>query len=346
MKWEKIAQRENDFLKNYIFYEALVENFIKVFDRYHPNFLTIRNGMSYTHYLNKESSTELAEFFFEKIKKNPKFMEEMFREGKKHFENLRNFCHELSDLENKDNNHLLELIKEYFRLYKKPYPYFMITVEARILEKEKTKTAEESINLMAKLRLYGRASFNKTHELVYPLFKEIANRFNISVKELKFLTPVEIESLLKGEKIGINQLIKDRDSCYFIHSDGKFKLYENALLEINNEKIDSENEIKGKGTFPSYYKGKVKLIHKKEDIENLEEGEVIVLQMTTTDLISDAIKKAGAIITDEGGITCHAAIISREFNIPALIGTRIATKVLKDGDIVEIDTKKGVVKKV
>ena len=56
------------------------------------------------------------------------------------------------------------------------------------------------------------------------------------------------------------------------------------------------------------------------------------------------MKKAKAIITDEGGITCHAAIVSRELNIPCITGTKIATKVLKDGDMVEVDAERGIVK--
>jgi pyruvate,water dikinase len=56
------------------------------------------------------------------------------------------------------------------------------------------------------------------------------------------------------------------------------------------------------------------------------------------------MKKAAGIITDEGGITCHAAIVSRELKIPCVIGTKIATKVLKDGDMVEVDADKGIVK--
>ncbi|MBU4375310.1 hypothetical protein KKH38_02310, partial [Patescibacteria group bacterium] len=56
------------------------------------------------------------------------------------------------------------------------------------------------------------------------------------------------------------------------------------------------------------------------------------------------MKKAGAIITDDGGITCHAAIIARELGIPCIIGTKIATKVLKDGDFVEVDAERGIVK--
>jgi len=56
------------------------------------------------------------------------------------------------------------------------------------------------------------------------------------------------------------------------------------------------------------------------------------------------MKKAVAVITDEGGITCHAAIVSRELKIPCIVGTKIATRVLKDGDKVEVDADKGVVK--
>jgi pyruvate,water dikinase len=70
---------------------------------------------------------------------------------------------------------------------------------------------------------------------------------------------------------------------------------------------------------------------------------VLVTSMTTPDFIV-AMKKAGAIVTDEGGLSCHAAIVSRELKIPCVIGTKIATKVFKDGDRVEVDANKGIVK--
>ena len=58
------------------------------------------------------------------------------------------------------------------------------------------------------------------------------------------------------------------------------------------------------------------------------------------------MKMAGAIITDEGGLTCHAAIISRELGTPCIIGVQVATEVLKDGDLVEVDANNGVIKKI
>ena len=69
----------------------------------------------------------------------------------------------------------------------------------------------------------------------------------------------------------------------------------------------------------------------------------MVSPMTTPNYLA-AMKKAAAFITDEGGITCHAAIVARELKKPCLIGTKIATKVLRDGDLVEVDAGRGVVK--
>lgn len=67
--------------------------------------------------------------------------------------------------------------------------------------------------------------------------------------------------------------------------------------------------------------------------------------MTRPELMP-AVKKAKAIITDEGGLTCHAAIVSRELGVPCIIGTKIATKILKDGNLVEVDANKGIIRKI
>jgi len=77
--------------------------------------------------------------------------------------------------------------------------------------------------------------------------------------------------------------------------------------------------------------------------DKLKQGDILVTTMTTPDFLF-IMKKAAGFITDEGGITCHAAIVSRELKIPCIIGTKIATKVLKDGDLVEVDAKKGIVR--
>ena len=84
---------------------------------------------------------------------------------------------------------------------------------------------------------------------------------------------------------------------------------------------------------------------RKEQIGEAQEGDIIVSTMTTPDFVP-AMQKAAAIITDEGGITCHAAIVARELNKPCVIGTKFATEILKDGDEVEVDADNGIVTKL
>lgn len=103
------------------------------------------------------------------------------------------------------------------------------------------------------------------------------------------------------------------------------------------------DDIRGEIAQKGIVIGRVRKVLLKNQIEAIEEGEVVVAHMTTPDF-SIALNKASAIITDEGGITCHAAIIARELKKPCITGTKIATQVLKDGDIVEVDADRGVIK--
>ena len=83
-------------------------------------------------------------------------------------------------------------------------------------------------------------------------------------------------------------------------------------------------------------------MHEKE-FKKMREGDILVTSMTRPEFVS-IMKKAAAIVTNEGGITCHAAIISRELNTPCIISTRIGTQKLKDLDFVEVDANKGIIK--
>ena len=80
-----------------------------------------------------------------------------------------------------------------------------------------------------------------------------------------------------------------------------------------------------------------------KESSKFNKGDVLVTGMTRPEFVP-LMKKSSAIITNEGGITCHAAIISRELGKPCIIGTKIATKVLHDGDLVEVDADNGVVR--
>jgi pyruvate, water dikinase len=100
--------------------------------------------------------------------------------------------------------------------------------------------------------------------------------------------------------------------------------------------------LKGLGAAPGAAAGKVRLVLHVEENTELQPGEILVSTMTTPDMVP-AMARAGAIVTDEGGMTCHAAIVSRELGIPCVVGTRTATKTLHDGQEVSVEGKMGTI---
>ena len=100
--------------------------------------------------------------------------------------------------------------------------------------------------------------------------------------------------------------------------------------------------VSGLGTAPGITTGRVRILHDPSEGHLLEAGEILVAPMTNPDWVP-AIRRAGALVTDSGGMTCHAAIVSRELGVPCVVGTRRATSVLHDGMIVTVDAARGTV---
>lgn len=203
------------------------------------------------------------------------------------------------------------------------------------------------------LRTYRVEQLCKAYFYVQPLFKEIAKRAKVSLYELCLCSLEEIRKFLDGGSLPSSNEIKRRKSKYlYIVKNGNFELFsgKNAedvfLKEVGEEDVILEVKvIKGSSASKGIGKGKVHVILSKNEIPDFKNGEVLVTIMTNPDFVV-IMKKAVAIVTDEGGVLCHAAIVSRELGIPCVVGTKVATKVLKNGDMVEVDAFKGLVKKV
>jgi phosphohistidine swiveling domain-containing protein len=183
------------------------------------------------------------------------------------------------------------------------------------------------------------------------VFQELSNRFGISFMESRFLFTDEIiEGLKKGEFWEeLKKEVKERTKyCVYYAEYGSDVLFfgEDAKKLENSLKSDSlegVTELKGQTACVGKVKGKVRIINSIDDMKKMEQGDILVSIATNPDIVP-AMKKAGAIVTEQGGITSHAAIVSRELRVPCVIGTKIATKVLKDGMMVEVDANMGVVK--
>ncbi len=100
--------------------------------------------------------------------------------------------------------------------------------------------------------------------------------------------------------------------------------------------------LKGLGASPGVGMGKVKIVKTAKEIKNMDRGDILVTEMTTPDFVP-GMKKAAGIITDTGGMTSHAAIVSRELGVPCIVGTGNATQLLKDGMEVSVDGSHGMV---
>ncbi|MCK9306212.1 MAG: phosphoenolpyruvate synthase [Methanoculleus sp.] len=100
--------------------------------------------------------------------------------------------------------------------------------------------------------------------------------------------------------------------------------------------------LEGQGASPGIASGRVVIVRDVKDTSAVKDGDILVTKMTNPDMVP-AMRRVSAIVTDEGGMTCHAAIVSRELGTPAVVGTKKATKLLKDGQIITVDGEKGTI---
>ncbi len=205
---------------------------------------------------------------------------------------------------------------------------------------------------VAFVKFWRREQQSRSYYLIEPLLKEMARRLNLSVKQIRFLLPEELNGALKGKEIDLEKINRRIKLCILSCENGRgVKLLEGKNAEkflktVEKEKIDYNlKELKGQTACPGYAKGKAVIVNVPDDMKKMGDGNILVSFSTNPNLMP-AIRKASAIITDEGGLTCHAAIVSRELNIPCVVGLKVVSKIIKDGETVVVDANKGVIKKL
>lgn len=179
------------------------------------------------------------------------------------------------------------------------------------------------------------------------LLNAIAKKLNTDRQTVQGMFQREVKEALINNKLDLTK-VKDRikDGCVLVWDGQSFDLDKKMRITVlknlkKDEKIESK-EILGQVAVIGLVKGRVKIINNDSDLKKMKEGDVMVSRLTNPNLLS-AMKKAAAIVTDAGGLTCHAAIIARELKKPCIVGTKIGTMVLKDGDLVEVNANLGVI---
>jgi phosphoenolpyruvate synthase/pyruvate phosphate dikinase len=198
-------------------------------------------------------------------------------------------------------------------------------------------------------KIYRRfAQIYAIYKMEY-ILSEIAKRLGLSLKEVRFMLPYEVKNALSSGRINKKEIKARTKFCVYYAEKGASSVFlgqkAKGLASKTKVEVKDTSEISGQTGCIGKASGIVKKIFRPSDMEKMKKGDILVSIATNPDIVP-AMRKAAAIITDQGGVTSHAAIVSRELGIPCVIGTKIATRVLKDGDRVEVDATKGLVKKV
>ncbi len=238
--------------------------------------------------------------------------------------------------------------------------------ESRIKERERKlkEVADEEVSTLAYaiqkgtyLNEFRKGIFSRVSLGYRPIFREVAERAGLAGwRQCFYLSPDEMARIIKGEDILADSLVKKRDVVGLMMKGDRLTVLDGELarelLQVVKEGVveqaggvseqaQLEDVVANKGKV----RGRVRVVLGVKDFNKVQAGDVLVAAMTSVDFVP-VMEKAAAFVTDEGGITSHAAIVAREMNKPCIIGTKIATQVLKDGNLVEVDAEKGIVRKI
>lgn len=181
---------------------------------------------------------------------------------------------------------------------------------------------------------------------LYQIIKRLARENNIPEELALKLTfkditgwkiSVEILDEIKERRKGAVYYYKNKEKSCWLYGEKAQRIYKLLVDSLRKKELTGMIANKGKII------GEVKLIENKSDFQKFKKGNILVATMTRPEYVP-LMKIAGAIVTEEGGLTCHAAIVSRELKIPCVVGAQGILSAIKDGDLVEVDAEKGVIK--
>lgn len=229
----------------------------------------------------------------------------------------------------------------------------------------------ERINYVQKLRIdplhqslfdrYGEFAIGKAYRRLCQLrnfyfldhlIEEISLRLDIPEKWLRFMKPEEIiNSLSSQDSIPVD--LEDRSQAMiFMISNNEEKIWTGKqvnqllhVLESKGKQFSSMPYLYGASACGGKALGKAIVIKRKSEMSRVDHKEPAVLVSVEADPdLSIIMRGMAAVVTDQGGVTCHAAIIAREFNIPCIVGTQYATQFISEGDLLEVNADRGIVK--
>lgn len=187
--------------------------------------------------------------------------------------------------------------------------------------------------------------------LVEPFYIEIARRAKIRPQDAVNMLDEEIIDFLE-RKTSPSDLVARNVQHAILYRNGRITILTKpeAISKLREQELGSSKkgevmEVRGMPAYKGIVRGTVRVIRAPQDLKELKPGEILVAHHTSPEFVI-AMKRAAAIVTDEGGVTSHAAVVSRELKIPCITATHEGSNIFKTGDKVEVDAEKGVVRRL
>lgn len=336
----KIFSREHSLFYASIWFISDTTRIQRWIDHIPKNILFLResNTNKLSIWYEQSEVQAISNSIRQKIIANPQFLPRLIQESDQAFEQLQQWC---------DNPASIQRVQD-MKDFHQQWLNWWCTMAIYFDVVEMSGLPQEQYDLAESRRTITQDYTEKVDTVYIEAFQRLAPQF----ADLAYVVfPDEAISLIVGEHDSKMIALINRRLSGYAYLNGE--MYEQpeiqvalqqAGLRLDNEQINSTNNtLTGTSASPGFVTGRVRKILLKEDLSTMQVGEVLVSEMTTPDFVS-AMKMAAAIVTDEGGMMSHAAIIARELHKPTVIGTKHATQLLNTGDEVEVDAINGIVR--
>ena len=325
--------RDNCFLIQEIWFKGFLFNFDNQPNPCLPVFTFFCNQGIVEIWKNESSLNWFLESLYLKNKKYKLFFPQSMKKYQLILKKLANYWRQ---------DYLPSLIElqKFIELMSLGTKYFIIHYYSASNECSSSAIKKAALKIRAVDNFYDNCDrlLRATINHLYPKIS-IDLALTLTVSELD--NPPTIEGLRKRSKNCVfipDQFLRTTTLENFAAKNTKYSF-------IFNKVNKNSKTISGNVAFRGQVQGQIRIIKNKSQMFKFKAGEVLVAPMTTPFFVP-IMRQASAIITDEGGIGCHAAILARELRIPCIIGTKIATSILKDGDLVWVNANKGIIRKL
>ncbi|OGB74555.1 hypothetical protein A2V68_03060 [candidate division Kazan bacterium RBG_13_50_9] len=299
-----------------------------------------QNGQT-TAYKGRQDGQLFSRYYGQKVRTSPQFAKALPGELIRLSDQVIRFTKQHRKI-TKEN------YKGFYGLYNQFIAHHMATYWAADYLRDKFgKQHNIAINKLDRAWVYNEKVIPRVEQLLDRTLRWVANTGKVPAKLGRVLTWDELTAYINNGELPSTKTLRARNQLAVLsYANSRYALaagQKARQIMRQLQTIKKTAKITGTASVPGRAKGIVQVISKIADLKKFKPGRILVTPMTRP-TFNPALKKAKAIITDEGGLLCHAAILAREFNIPCIIGTKNATRVLKDGDLVEVDADKGIVK--